>query len=77
MNNFFDGLDESQMDFISKECGIDKSIMMKYNREKLLDLYDMICDIEIEETMKTTDGNLSDRGLMAESIVTIIGENIR
>lgn len=69
-------LDESQLSFIQEEFVHDPDALSALSDEDFEKLYDRLGDIEVEETMVAGDGDLSDRGKMAESIVTAIGNEI-
>ncbi|MDR0804874.1 MAG: hypothetical protein LBN42_03715 [Oscillospiraceae bacterium] len=64
--NEFD-IGENEIDIASKE----------ESKEELLELYDKLCDIEVDETIKADGGNgkLSERGKTAETLVTLMGNN--
>lgn len=68
-------LDEKQLAFLQEEFRCDSDAFYLLNGDALSSLYDKICDIEVEETMKADNNetNLSKRGKTAESIVTLIG----
>lgn len=69
-------LNEAQINFIQSEFGHDPDAMSALSDEDFEKLYDRLGDIEAEETMAADDGELSDRGKMAESIVTLIGNEL-
>lgn len=69
-------LDESQLSFIQEEFVHDPDALSALSDEDFEKLYDRLGDIEVEETMAAGDGDLSDRGKMAESIVTAIGNEL-
>jgi len=69
-------LDESQLSFIQEEFVHDPDALSALSDEDFEKLYDRLGDIEVEETMVAGDGDLSDRGKMAESIVTAIGNEL-
>ena len=69
-------LDESQLSFIQEEFVHDPDALSALSDEDFEKLYDRLGDIEVEETMVAGDGDLSDRGKMAESIVTAIGNDL-
>ena len=48
-------LSQVQLDFIEVEVGVDKEAIEKMSDQKFSDLYDTICDIEVEETMKSEE----------------------
>lgn len=69
-------LDENQLSFIQNEFGYDPDALSVLSDEDFEKLYDRLGDIEVEETMAAGDGDLSDRGKIAESIVTVIGNEL-
>ena len=69
-------LSKEQLDFIRSEFGHDPDALGVLEDDDIDSLYDKLCDIEVEETMAAGDGELSDRGKMAESIVTVIGNEL-
>ena len=68
-------LSQTQLDFIENEIGISGKQIKSMTDDAVSDLYDKICEIEIEETCaaERQGGSYSDRGLLAEGIVTVIG----
>lgn len=71
-----DALSKEQLDFIQTEFGHDPDALGVLEDDDIERLYDRLCDIEIEETMAAGDGELSERGKMAESIVSVIGNEL-
>lgn len=69
-------LSQAQLDFVKAEFGHDPDALGSMSNDEIDDLYDLIADIEIDETASAGDGELSDRGRMAESIVTAIGNEL-
>lgn len=71
-------LSQVQLDFIEVETGADKEAIEKMSDQEFSDLYDTICDIEVEETMKNEDEGVepSEREKMAENIVTLLGNEL-
>ena len=69
-------LDESQLSFIQEESGHDPDALSDLSDEDFEKLYDRLGDIEVEETMAAGDSDLSDRGKMVESNVTVIGNEL-
>ncbi len=63
-----------QKNFICKEAGITVDELQQASEETLGELYDMLCDIECEETV--IDEELSERGKLAEGLVTLMGNAI-
>ena len=72
----FDLLNDEQVKFICNEFDIDEEAIKAMSDNDFSDLYDKIADIEISETMKADEGELSKRGLTAADIVTIIGNEL-
>ncbi len=66
-------LSQAQLNFIQSELGRDADSLSVLGDNDIDNLYDRICDIEVEETMNAGSGELSERGKMAEGIVTLIG----
>lgn len=71
-----DALSKEQLDFIQTEFGHDPDALGVLEDDDIDRLYDRLCDIEVEETMAAGDGELSERGKMAESIVSVIGNEL-
>ena len=70
-----DLMTDSQIDFICKESGLAPDELRDAPEEKLDEIYDLLCDIEIEETDESGEG-LSERGEIAEGLVTLMGNAI-
>lgn len=71
-----DALSKEQLDFIQTEFGHDPDALGVLEDDDIDNLYDRLCGIEVEETMAAGDGELSERGKMAESIVSAIGNEL-
>lgn len=71
-------LNEKQIVFIKTELGYDTDKLNALSDEEFDGLYDILCDIEVEETIKADKKNinLSERGELAESIVTVVGNKL-
>ncbi len=72
-------LSQTQLDFIQEELGISKNSIVNMSDAEVLDMYDRICDIELEETIAADEkrgGEHSERELMAEGIVTVLGNEL-
>lgn len=69
-------LTEEQLNFIRAEFGHDRVSLLALSDDDFENLYDRIGDIEVAETLKANDGELSKRGKMAESIITIVGNEL-
>ncbi len=73
MKDYFGLLSKKQKKFISDEFGITEQKLSELDEDDLYALYDKLCDIEVDETIEAGDGDLSERGEMAVSIVTVVG----
>lgn len=69
-------LSDVQFDFIEDELGFNKAAIQSMDDDSISDMYDNICDIEVEETISAGDNELSERGKIAAGIVTLIGNEI-
>lgn len=69
-------LSQAQLDFIKDEFGHEPDALGSMSDDEIDYLYELIADIEVDETVTAGDGKLSDRGRMAESIVTSIGNEL-
>ena len=69
-------LSEAQLSFIEAELGGSRSDVGNMSDEEIAAMYDRICDIEVNETIDANEGDLSERGKMAERIVTILGNEL-
>lgn len=72
----FDLLNDEQVKFICNEFDTNEEAIKAMSDDDFIDLYDKIADIEISETMKADEGELSKRGLTAADIVTVIGNEL-
>jgi len=69
-------LSKPQLEFIQSEFGHDPDSLAAMDDGMFSRLYDRIGDIEVEETIVAGDGDLSERGKMAEGIVTVLGSEL-
>lgn len=69
-------LSQAQLDFIKAEFGHDPETIDSMSDDEIDYLYELIADIEVDETVAAGEGELSERGRMAESIVTSIGNEL-
>lgn len=72
----FELLNNEQVKFICNEFDTNEETLKAMSDDDFSDLYDKIADIEITETMKADDGELSKRGSTAADIVTVVGNGI-
>lgn len=62
-------MNSQQIDFLEKEFNVTQETLARLSRDEIGDLYERIADIEVEETMKYMDSDLSERGKTAVSLV--------
>ena len=67
-------LSKESLKFLDDSFGIHGDALDSFTEEQYDELYDRLCDIEVEETINADDEPLSDRGRMASDLVTILGE---
>lgn len=67
-------LSKESLEFLEDSFGIHVDELDSFTEEQYDELYDRLCDIEVEETIKADDEPLSGRGRMASDLVTILGE---
>jgi len=73
MKEYFRLLSSKQENFIFEEFSITKKQFDKMDDDALSEIYDKLCDIEVDETIAAGEDALSKRGEMAVSIVNIVG----
>ncbi len=73
-----DVLSQPQLDFIEQELGYAVEDIEAMSDDEIDQMYDRIADIEVDETADADrEGrDLTDRGKLAESIVTVIGDEL-
>lgn len=72
-------LSQTQLDFIKFELGIDEGEIGELDDDAISDMYDKLCDIEVDETAAANEernGQYSERERMVEGIVTLIGNTL-
>lgn len=69
-------LSQVQLGFIKEETGFDEETIRKMGDQEFSDLYDTLCDIEVDETMKNDDAEPSERERMVKNIVTLLGNEL-
>ena len=72
MKKAFAELSKEQISFICDEFAITEDDIKAKSEDELNDLYESLCDIECEET-PSDGGELTERGEMSASIVTVVG----
>lgn len=75
MHDALNELTGPQVEFICTQMNIDQEKLFEMDEASLDLVYDKMCDIEIDETMKDEE-KLSDIGKLAEGIVTVLGNAI-
>lgn len=65
---------EEQLNFIMSEFGVTEDEIFSWNEEKWEEVYDALCDIELDEI--TPDGEESPRCKLAAELVTLFGNEI-
>lgn len=73
MNEKLKGLGEKEIKLICKEMCITKEALFKLDDDGLIEVYDVILDVEMEEEMKSPS-KMSERAILAANILTAIGE---
>lgn len=65
-------LTEQQIDFVSRELGLTEEEFFERKENDYDQLIEECAAIEVEETIKAVDGDLSQRGVMAVEMVDFI-----
>lgn len=73
MNEKLKGLGEKEIKLICKEMRITKEALFELDDDGLIEVYDVILDVEMEEEMKSPS-KMSERAILAANILTAIGE---
>ncbi len=73
MNEKLKTLGENEIKLICKEMGISKQDLYELDEDGLMEVYDVILDIEMEEDMKNPS-KFSEKGQLAANILSVIGE---
>lgn len=76
MYRYYHSLSPEQIAFICNEFHLTQEELFTQSEEESDRLYDMLGDIEVEETMKFLDSELSVRGNMVEEIITQLGNEL-
>ncbi|MBE5933396.1 MAG: hypothetical protein E7263_08265 [Lachnospiraceae bacterium] len=71
-------LTESQIEFICNECSVTEEELHNMEEDQLYDdVYETMCNIEIDEVCSKEGGEDTERCEIASDIVTILGNAIR
>lgn len=74
MKDALKNLSKEQIDFICNECTITKEKLFAMDEDNLYDnVYEKMCDIEIDEVCENGGGDETERCSIASDIVTILG----
>lgn len=73
MNEKLKGLGEKEIKLICKEMCITKDELLELDDDGLMEVYDVILDVEMEEEMKNPS-KMSEKGMLASNILSVIGE---
>ena len=73
MNEKVKGLGEKEIMLICKEMGISKEVLYEMDEDGLIEVYDVILDIEMEEEMKSPN-KMTEKAVLAANILSAIGE---
>lgn len=78
MKNALPKLNDEQVAFICKECGLTNEQLFSLDEDALYEtVYEAMCDIEIAEIGIEEDGSDSERCIIASDIVTLFGNALR
>ena len=70
-------LNKEQIVFICDECSVSKDELFNMDDDTLYDeIYEKMCNIEIDEVCSNDDGEETERCRIASDIVTILGNTI-
>ena len=73
MNEKLKSLGDREIKLICKEMAITKEALFELDEDGLMEVYDVILDVEMEEDMKNP-AKMSERGMIAANILSAIGE---
>jgi len=73
MNDKLKTLGDAEIKMICKEMGMSKEAVLNLDEDGLMEVYDVILDIEMEEEMKNPS-RMSEKGMIASNILSAIGE---
>ena len=73
MNEILNSLGEREIKLICKEMCITKEALFELDEDGLMEVYDVILDVEMEEEMKNPS-KMSERAMIAANILSVLGE---
>lgn len=69
-------LTETQIEFLCTEFSMTKEALLSAEEDALDEIYDALCDMEVDELTKAGNAELPDRGKIVGDIVTTLGNAI-
>lgn len=69
-------LSDVQKDFLAEEFGIAPETVKDITEERWDEIYDSLCDMEVDEISAAKDGDLTERGETICGLVTLFGNAI-
>lgn len=73
MNEKLKSLGEREIKLICKEMAITKDALFELDEDGLMEVYDVILDVEMEEEMKNPS-RMSEKGMLASNFLSVIGD---
>lgn len=73
MNNRLKALSEKEIKLICTEMAISREELYELDDDGLIEVYDVILDIEMEEEMKSPN-KMTEKAILASNILSAIGE---
>lgn len=73
MNDKLKSLGDKEIKLICKEMCISKEQLFDMDEDGLMEVYDVILDIEMEEDMKSPN-KMTEKGILASNILSAIGD---
>ena len=73
MNEKVKSLGEKEIKLICQEMSISKGELLELDEDGLIEVYDVILDIEMEEEMKSPN-KMTEKAVIAANILSAIGE---
>ncbi len=73
MNEKVESLGEKEIKLICQEMSISKDELLELDEDGLIEVYDVILDIEMEEEMKSPN-KMTEKAVIAANILSAIGE---
>ena len=71
MSNILSSLGEKEIKLICKEMAMTKETLFELDEDGIMEVYDVILDVELEEDMKNPS-KMSERGMIAANILAVI-----